>query len=65
MLAAKRYFIGPEGITHLATGGEPPLLKAQRDAFEAYANDKARGYPGYHVRKIRSGIVPPVVAAIL
>jgi len=48
MLAAKSDFIGLEGITHLATGGEPPLLKAQRDAFEAYAQDKARGYPGYY-----------------
>ena len=48
MLAAKSDFIGLEGITHLATGGEPPLLKAQRAAFEAYASDKARGYPGYY-----------------
>jgi cysteine desulfurase/selenocysteine lyase len=47
-LVAKSDFIGLEGVTHLATGGEPPLLKAHRAAFEAYAGDKARGYPGYH-----------------
>jgi cysteine desulfurase/selenocysteine lyase len=48
MLAPKSDFIGLDGITHLATGGEPPLLKAHRDAFELYANDKARGFPGYY-----------------
>ena len=48
MLAPKSDFIGLEGVTHLATGGEPPLLKAHRDAFEAYARDKSRGYPGYY-----------------
>jgi len=48
ILALKGDFIGLDGITHLATGGEPPLLKAHRAAFEAYARDKARGYPGYY-----------------
>lgn len=47
MLAAKSDFIGLEGITHLATGGEPPLLKAHREAFETFARDKARGFEGY------------------
>jgi selenocysteine lyase/cysteine desulfurase len=31
----------------LVSGGEPPLLKRHRHAFEAYANDKARGFVGY------------------
>ena len=48
MLAAKSDFIGLEGVTHLATGGEPPLLKAHREAFDSYAHDKARGHPGYY-----------------
>ncbi|WP_282607101.1 aminotransferase class V-fold PLP-dependent enzyme [Pelagibius sp. Alg239-R121] len=47
MLAQKSDFIGLEGITHLATGGEPPLLKAHRDAFEDFARDKASGQNGY------------------
>ncbi len=47
MLAPKSDFIGLEGITLLATGGEPPLLKSHREAFEEFARDKARGFEGY------------------
>lgn len=47
MLANKNDFIGLEGVTHLATGGEPPLLKAHRAAFEDFARDKADGQNGY------------------
>ena len=43
ILAAKSDFIGLDGITHLATGGEPPLLKAHRTAFEAYARERLAG----------------------
>ncbi len=64
MLAAKSDFIGLEGITHLATGGEPPLLKAQCDAFEAYAHDKARGYPGYHAHWAVAGEVRAQLASM-
>jgi hypothetical protein len=61
MLAPKSDFIGLEGITHLATGGQPPLLKAQRQAFEAYAEHKARGFPGYYAhlevaQEVRRGL---------
>ena len=45
--APKSDFIGLEGKIHLATGGEPPLLKAHRDAFERFAADKAGGFDGY------------------
>jgi selenocysteine lyase/cysteine desulfurase len=45
--APRRDFIGLEGKVHLATGGEPPLLVKHREAFEAFADDKARGYDGY------------------
>lgn len=48
MLAPKSDFIGlDDGRVHLATGGQPPLLKAHRAAFEAYAADKAAGAAGY------------------
>lgn len=47
MLADKNDFIGLAGVTHLATGGEPPLLKAHRAAFEDFARDKADGQNGY------------------
>jgi len=43
----KSDFIGLEGTAHLATGGEPPLLKAHRDAFERFAADKSQGFDGY------------------
>lgn len=47
--APRSDFIGLEdGRIHLATGGQPPLLKRHRDAFEAYAADKAAGSAGYH-----------------
>lgn len=46
--AAKADFIGLEGRVHLATGGEPPLLKSHRQAFERFAVDKANGFTGYH-----------------
>ncbi|WP_340116533.1 aminotransferase class V-fold PLP-dependent enzyme [Pelagibius sp. 7325] len=45
--APKSDFIGLEGKVHLATGGEPPLLVKHREAFEAFAIDKARGFDGY------------------
>lgn len=40
-------FIGLENVIHLATGGEPPLLRSHRDAFERFAADKAGGLDGY------------------
>lgn len=46
--SSKSEFIGLEGRIHLATGGEPPLLKSHRQAFERFAADKAAGYSGYH-----------------
>jgi selenocysteine lyase/cysteine desulfurase len=46
--APKSDFIGLEGKVNLATGGEPPLLKVHRDAFEHFARDKAAGFSGYH-----------------
>ena len=45
--APRSDFIGLEGKVHLATGGEPPLLVQHREAFEAFARDKAKGYDGY------------------
>src|SRR3546814_19108295 len=45
--APKSDFIGLEGMIHLATGGEPPLLVAHRAAFERFARDKAGGFDGY------------------
>ena len=46
-LVPKSDFISLEGKTSLVAGGEPPLLKRHRDAFEQYAHDKSLGYAGY------------------
>ena len=59
--APKSDFIGLEGKVHLATGGEPPLLKVHRNAFEQFAEDKAAGFSGYHrhwdvIDQVRAGI---------
>jgi len=61
--APRSDFIGLENKIHLATGGEPPLLTRHRDAFEAFAGDKARGMDGYEnhwrvVDTIRSQLAP-------
>ena len=47
MLVAKDDFVGLPGIAHLASGGQPPLLKRQRQAFEKFATDKSTGMVGY------------------
>ncbi len=46
--APREDFIGLDDRVHLAAGGEPPLLRVHRDAFEAFARDKADGFDGYH-----------------
>ncbi len=45
--ADKTDFIGLEAKVHLATGGEPPLLRAHRKSFELFAAHKAEGMDGY------------------
>lgn len=48
MLAPQFDFLGLEDTTvHLATGGQPPMLKSHRDAFERIRLDKSRGSAGY------------------
>jgi selenocysteine lyase/cysteine desulfurase len=59
--APKTDFIGLGGKVYLATGGEPPLLKSHRNAFELFAEDKAGGFSGYHrhwevIDQVRAGI---------
>ena len=63
--APKSDFISLDNKIHLATGGEPPLLRRHRDAFEAFAADKARGMDGYAnhwrvVDAVRAQLAPMV-----
>ena len=46
MLIPKSEFIGLEGITHLAAGGETPMLKSHRQAIDQFMIDKSLGEPG-------------------
>ena len=43
MLIPQNEFIGLEGITHLATGGESPSLKSHQQAMERFFADKGLG----------------------
>ena len=47
VLFPKDDFIGLENKIHLASGGQPPLLKVHRQAFEDFACDKSIGQTGY------------------
>ena len=42
-LIAKSEFVGLEDITHLAAGGESPMLKSHRQAVDQFMIDKSRG----------------------
>jgi len=42
-LIAKSKFIGLESVTHLAAGGESPMLKSHQQAVEQFMLDKSRG----------------------
>lgn len=46
--APRSDFIGLGDRLYFASGGEPPLLVAHRQAFERYASDKSDGFAGYH-----------------
>jgi len=46
-LFPKDNFIGLDDKVHLASGGQPPLLKAHRTAFDEFARDKSNGMAGY------------------
>ena len=46
MLIDPSKFIGTEGITHLCTGGESPMLKTHLDAVQRFSEDKLLGEEG-------------------
>lgn len=64
-LVPKSDFIGLEGITSLAAGGAPPLLKQHRQAFEQYAHDKSQGYAGYLAHWVVNDAVRELLATML
>ena len=44
-LIPKSSFVGLDGIAHLATGGESPMLCSHLDAIQQFMQDKGRGEP--------------------
>ena len=48
MLIHRDKFVGLENISHLAAGGETPMLKSHRDAFEQFMVDKSQGEAARH-----------------
>ena len=63
--APKSDFIGLDNKTHLASGGEPPMLVSHRNAFEDFAKDKSGGMEGYERHWAKVGQVREQVAAII
>lgn len=43
MLIPKSQFVGIENVSHLATGGESPMLRSHYDAIDRFFQDKAQG----------------------
>ena len=64
-LVPKTDFILLDGKTSLIAGGEPPLLKRHRDAFEEYAKDKSQGYSGYWKHWVVNEEVRTLIANML
>ena len=63
--APKEDFIGLDDIVHLATGGQPPMLRAHRDVFEQFTLDKATGMEGYQGHWARVNEVRSQLAALV
>ena len=63
--APKEDFDDLDGIIHLATGGQPPLLVEHRSAFEDFARDKAAGMDGYRAHWAVIDAVRSQLAALL
>lgn len=65
MLIHKDKFVGLENITHLATGGESPMLRSHRDAFEQFMADKSQGEAGRHLLEHTYARVKALAATLL
>ena len=55
MLIDQSEFIGTEGLTHLCTGGESPMLKTHGDAVHRFFEDKLLGEEGRRRLEVVSG----------
>ena len=58
MLIDKEQFVGIENVTHLATGGESPMLKSHEQAIAQFFVDKSLGEKArYRIDRRGPGLV--------
>jgi selenocysteine lyase/cysteine desulfurase len=65
MLASKSDFLGLDGVVHLASGGQSPVLARHLGALERYARTKGTGLSGQRVNGAMRGRVAAQVAALV
>jgi len=65
MLAAKSDFLSLDGVVHLASGGQSPVLTRHLDALDRYARTKGTGLAGQRVfEQTRTRVASKVAAFI-
>ena len=65
MLASKSDFLGLDGVTHLASGGQSPVLAGHLAALERYARAKGTGLAGQRVNDATRARVAAKVASLM
>ena len=65
MLAAKSDFLGLDGLAHLASGGQSPVLTRHLDALDRYARTKGTGLAGQRVFEQTRARVAAKVATLI
>lgn len=65
MLASKSDFLGLDGVVHLASGGQSPVLARHLGALERYARAKGTGLAGQRVNGAMRARVASQVAALV
>lgn len=65
MLALKADFLALDGVAHLASGGQSPVLVSHLDALERYARLKGTGLAGQRVNEQTRARVAAKVAALI
>ena len=65
MLASKSDFLGLDGVTHLASGGQSPVLAVHLAALERYARAKGTGLAGQRVNDATRARVASKVASLM
>ncbi|HUU32532.1 MAG TPA: hypothetical protein VMW48_00650, partial [Vicinamibacterales bacterium] len=65
MIAAPSDFLGLDGVTHLAAGGQSPVLTRHLAALDRYAHVKGTGLAGQRVNEAMRTAAMAKVAALI